>query len=475
MSNISGIIKSLQNIMRKDQGVSGDAQRIEQLGWMITLKILDDKDSEMELLNDDYVSVIPSELQWRSWAGDSEGITGEAMKEFIDSQLFPKLQNLDVSDGNKRAILVRDIFSGTNNYMKNGTIIRQVVNKLNEINFNASEDRHLFGDIYENLLRDLQSAGNYGEFYTPRAVTEIMTEIINPRLGEKVLDPACGTGGFLTSAIKNIRSQDVHTVEDLKILEANIRGQELKPLPFMLCVTNLILHDIEVPNVINGDSLNIEYTSIVEKDKVDVILANPPFGASVSDGVETNYPAQFRTTESADLFLLLMIRYLKDGGRAAIVLPDGSLTGDGVKMRIRQEFLEKCNVHTIVRLPNSVFQPYASVATNLLFFTKGEPTKEIFYWEHKLPEGQKSYSKTKPIQKSEFDSLKQWWNNRTETEQSWKVSIETLKNNGYNLDIKNPFVKEEEITHTTAELLEMLSESFKKSDELLNELKESLK
>lgn len=474
MSNISGIIKSLQNIMRKDQGVSGDAQRIEQLGWMITLKILDDKDSEMELLNDDYVSVIPSELQWRAWAGDSEGITGEAMKEFIDSQLFPKLQNLDVSDGNKRAILVRDIFSGTNNYMKNGTIIRQVVNKLNEINFNASEDRHLFGDIYENLLRDLQSAGNYGEFYTPRAVTEIMTEIINPRLGEKVLDPACGTGGFLTSAIKNIRSQDVHTVEDLKTLEANIRGQELKPLPFMLCVTNLILHDIEVPNVINGDSLNIEYTSIVEKDKVDVILANPPFGASVSDGVETNYPAQFRTTESADLFLLLMIRYLKDGGRAAIVLPDGSLTGDGVKQRIRQEFLEKCNVHTIVRLPNSVFQPYASVATNLLFFTKGEPTKEIFYWEHKLPEGQKSYSKTKPIQKSEFDSLKQWWNNRIENEQSWKVSIETLKNNGYNLDIKNPFVKEEEVTHTTAELLEMLSESFKKSDELLNELKKEL-
>ena len=474
MSNISNIIKSLQNIMWKDPGVSGDAQRLEQLGWMITLKIIDDKEAELELLNDDYVSVIPSELQWRNWASDSEGITGDAMKDFIDSKLFPGLQNLDISDGNKRAILIRDIFAGTNNYMKNGTIIRQVVNKLNEIDFNASEDRHTFGDIYESLLRDLQSAGNYGEFYTPRAVTEIMTEIINPRLGEKVLDPACGTGGFLTSAIENIRKQDVHSVEDLKTLEETIRGQELKPLPFMLCVTNLILHDIEIPNIINGDSLNREYTSIVEKDRVDVILANPPFGASVSDGVGTNYPAQFRTTESADLFLLLMIRYLRDGGRAAIVLPDGSLTGDGVKQRIRQEFLEQCNVHTIVRLPNSVFQPYASVATNLLFFTKGEPTKEIFYWEHKLPEGQKSYSKTKPIQKKEFDSLKAWWNNRSENEQAWKVGIDVLKNNGYNLDIKNPFVKEEEIVYSTSQILQMLGDSFAKSESLLNELKSSL-
>ena len=474
MSNISNIIKSLQNIMWKDPGVSGDAQRLEQLGWMITLKIIDDKEAELELLNDDYVSVIPSELQWRNWASDSEGITGDAMKDFIDSKLFPGLQNLDISDGNKRAILIRDIFAGTNNYMKNGTIIRQVVNKLNEIDFNASEDRHTFGDIYESLLRDLQSAGNYGEFYTPRAVTEIMTEIINPRLGEKVLDPACGTGGFLTSAIENIRKQDVHSVEDLKTLEETIRGQELKPLPFMLCVTNLILHDIEIPNIINGDSLNREYTSIVEKDRVDVILANPPFGASVSDGVETNYPAQFRTTESADLFLLLMIRYLRDGGRAAIVLPDGSLTGDGVKQRIRQEFLEQCNVHTIVRLPNSVFQPYASVATNLLFFTKGEPTKEIFYWEHKLPEGQKSYSKTKPIQKKEFDSLKAWWNNRLENEQTWKVGIDVLKNNGYNLDIKNPCVKDEEISYSTQELLDMLRQSFKKSGDLLEELGKEL-
>lgn len=460
--------------MRKDPGVSGDAQRIEQLGWMISLKILDDKDKELELLHENYISPVPENIQWRNWAADDEGMTGTELQEFIDNTLFPALKNLDVNNGSKRALIVREIFSGTNNYMKNGTIIRQVVNKLNEIDFNSSEDRHLFGDIYETILRDLQSAGNYGEFYTPRALTEFMTETINPRLGEKTLDPACGTGGFLTSAIENIRNQDVKGVEDLKTLEDTIHGMELKPLPFMLCVTNLILHDIEVPNIDYIDSLNREYTGISQKDRVNVILANPPFGASVTDGVETNFPQNYRTTESADLFLVLMIRYLKEGGRAAIVLPDGSLTGDGVKQRIRRHFLETCNLHTIVRLPNSVFQPYASVATNLLFFEKGKPTKEIWYWEHKLPKNMKAYSKTKTIQKSEFESLRQWWNNRRENEQAWKVSIDEISKNGYNLDIKNPHIPEEEKTYTSAELSEMLHESFRKSDVLLSELKKEL-
>jgi len=349
-----------------------------------------------------------------------------------------------------------------------------VLNQLNQIDFNISEDRHLFGDIYETILKNLQSAGNYGEFYTPRAITEFMTEIINPRLGEKILDPACGTGGFLTSTIDNIRKQDVNGVEDLKVLEDTVHGMELKPLPFMLCVTNLILHDIEVPNIDYIDSLNREYTSIGNKDRVDIILANPPFGASVNDGVETNFPLNYRTTESADLFLLLMIRYLKDEGRAAIVLPDGSLTGDGVKQRIRRFWLENCNLHTIIRLPNSVFQPYASVATNLLFFTKGEPTKEIWYWEHKLPENIKAYSKTKPIQKAEFESLKSWWNEREEHEQAWKVPIDTLIKNGFNLDIKNPHVEEEEHVYSSTEVLEMLHDSFRKSDELLKMLKKEL-
>lgn len=475
MKNLGNIIKTLQNIMRKDPGVSGDAQRIEQLGWMISLKILDDKDKELELLHEDYVSPVPENVQWRNWAADDEGMTGTELQKFVDNTLFPALKNLDVSNGKKRALIVREIFSGTNNYMKNGTIIRQVVNKLNEIDFNSSEDRHLFGDIYETILRDLQSAGNYGEFYTPRALTEFMTETINPRLGEKVLDPACGTGGFLTSAIENIRKKDVKGVDDLKTLEKTIHGMELKPLPFMLCVTNLILHDIEVPNADYTDSLNREYTSIGKKDRVNVILANPPFGASVTDGVETNFPQNYRTTESADLFLVLMIRYLKEGGRAAIVLPDGSLTGDGVKQRIRRHFLEACNLHTIVRLPNSVFQPYASVATNLLFFEKGAPTKKIWYWEHKLPEGVKAYSKTKPIQKKEFDSLKKWWKKRKVNEQAWKVSIDDLAKNGYNLDIKNPHIPEEEKTYSSKELLDMLHESFKRSDVLLGELQKELK
>ena len=474
MKNIGNIIKTLQNIMRKDQGVSGDAQRIEQLGWMITLKIMDDKDAELEILHDKYKSPIPQELRWRTWAADSEGITGDELKDFVDNKLIPGLKNLNIANGNKRAIIIREIFEGTNNYMKNGTIIRQVLNQLNQIDFNKSEDRHLFGDIYETILRDLQSAGNYGEFYTPRAITEIMTEIINPRLGEKVLDPACGTGGFLTSAIENIRRQDVKSIDDLKILEDTIHGMEFKPLPFMLSVTNLILHDIEVPNIDYTDSLNREYTSIRPKDQVDVILANPPFGASVADGVQTNFPLSFRTTESADLFLLLMIRYLKHGGRAAIVLPDGSLTGDGVKARIRQHWLENCKLHTIVRLPNSVFQPYASVATNLLFFTKGEATKEIWYYEHKLPEGVKAYSKTKPIQKSEFEPLKKWWKKRKESDLAWKVSIDKIIENGYNLDIKNPHTPETEQKHTTQELLELLNNSFRTSHDLLRTLKKEL-
>jgi len=475
MKNIGNIIKTLQNIMRKDPGVSGDAQRIEQLGWMISLKILDDKDKEIELMNTQYVSPVPSKLQWRNWAADDEGMTGEELRIFVDSQVIPQLKNLDVSSGNKRALIVRDIFSGTNNYMKNGTIIRQVLNELNQIDFNSSEDRHVFGDIYETILRNLQSAGNYGEFYTPRALTEFITEMVNPRLGEKILDPACGTGGFLTSAIENIRQQDIKSVDDLKLLEGNIHGMEFKPLPLMFCVTNLILHDIEVPNVDYTDSLNREFTSIGPKDRVDVILANPPFGASVSDRVETNYPQSFRTTESADLFLLLMIRYLKDGGRAGIVLPDGSFTGEGVKQRIRQHLLETCSLHTIVRLPNSVFQPYAAVATNMLFFEKGKPTKEIWYWEHKLPEGVKSYSKTKLIKRNEFDGLKDWWYNRKENEQAWKVSIDTLTKNGYNLDIKNPSVTEEIQEYSSVELANKLQESFRKSEELLQKLKSEVK
>ena len=282
------------------------------------------------------------------------------------------------------------------------------------------------------------------------------------------------TGGFLVNAIEHIRKNEVKSVEDRVILQHSIKGIELKPLPHMLALTNLILHDIEVPNIIYDDALSRELTSITPKDRVDVILANPPFGGTVSDGMETNFPSNYRTKESADLFLILMIQYLKNGGRAGIVLPDGSLTGEGVKSRIRKKLLTDCNLHTIVRLPNSVFQPYASVATNLLFFTKGEPTKEVWYYEHRLPEGQKAYSKTKPIKLSEFEPLKVWWHNREENEQAWRVDIDTIEANGWNLDIKNPHKEEEEQNYSSAELLEMLHTSFEKSDALLNKLKREL-
>lgn len=453
MANISGIVKTIRTLMRGDKGINGDAQRIEQMAWMLFLKIFDDKDIEMELLEEEYVSPIPSELQWRNWAKNSEGITGDELLNFINMKLFPTLKDLSSANTNKRALLIKEIFEGNNNYMKSGTIIRQVVNKLNEVDFNNSEDKHLFGEIYETILKELQSAGDSGEFYTPRAITEFVTSMVNPKLGEVVFDPACGTGGFLTSAIEHIRCKDVQSIEDRLILQHSIRGVELKPLPHMLALTNLILHDIEVPDIIYDDALSREYTSITQKDKVDCVLANPPFGGNVSDGMETNFPLNYRTKESADLFLIMIIQYLKKFGRAGIVLPDGSLTGDGIKERIRKKLLEDCNLHTIIRLPSSVFQPYANVATNLLFFTKGEPTKEVWYYEHSIPEGQKAYSKTKPIQLKEFNSIKKWWNNREESEYSWKVDINTIIESGYNLDIQNPnkladvFESPEDILH----------------------------
>lgn len=471
MKNIGGVIKTLRNQMRKDPGVSGDGQRIEQLGWLLFLKILDSSDKELELLKDDFVSPVPDHLRWSSWAADPEGMTGDELQDFVDKVLFPGLRNLDVSGGDRRAIIVRKIFEGTNNYMKNGTIIRQVLNSLNEIDFDKSEDRHLFGEIYETILRELQSAGDYGEFYTPRALTNFMTKMINPQLGERVFDPACGTGGFLASVINYL---DVNEVDDFQVLENTVHGIELKPLPFMLAVTNLFLHGVEVPNIECDDSVNQEYTSIRGNKLVDVVLANPPFGASVTDGVEENFPLNYRTTESADLFLLLIIRYLKKGGRAAIVLPDGSLTGDGVKARIRQHLLESCNVHTIVRLPNSVFQPYASVATNILFFNKGEKTQEVWYWEHRLLAGVKAYSKTKPINENEFGSLQDWWDERVENEQAWRVSFDDIVNNGFNLDIKNPHVSAVERGYSSVELLGMLHESLRKSDDLLGVLQNTI-
>lgn len=478
MSNISGVIKSIRDIMWQDSGLNGDAQRIEQLGWMLFLKIFSDKDRELEMMNDKYKSPIPNEFHWvkekGNWAGDDEGLTGDDLLKFVDQKLFPALRNLDLSVGNGRALIVREVFEGNNNYMKSGINIRKVLNKLNELDFNVAKERHAFGELYEGILKDLQSAGKSGEFYTPRAITNFITDMINPKLGERILDPSCGTGGYLTSAIEHLKTQ-ANSIEERQRIQDDVMGWEYKPLPYLLATTNLILHDIELPKITFRDSLDQPLSNYKEKDRVDVILANPPFGGIVANNNEKNFPQNFRTKESADLFLVLMIHLLKNGGRAGIVLPDGSLTGEGIKQRVRQKLLEECNLHTIIRLPNSVFQPYATVATNLLFFVKGKPTKEIWYYEHKLPEGQKSYSKTKLIRLEEFKPIIDWWNNREENDVSWKVDIKTIAERGYDLDIKNP--KKEEVVHdyTSAELIDLLCKSMQKSNDLLNQLKSDLK
>lgn len=470
MSNISGTIKSIRDIFRKDPGLSGDAQRIEQLGWMIFLKLFDDKDKEKEILDPKYKSPIPSELQWRNWAEDDEGITGDELINFINNKLFPKLKNLQVSEGNRLSIIIRDIFEGTNNYMKSGTTFRQAINKLNQIDFNSSKEHHVFNTIYEEILQGLAAKKDTGEFYTPRAVTQFIVDMVNPKLGEKINDPACGTSGFLICAIEHLKKQ-VKNVADRQTLQQTITGTELKPLPFMLSVVNLITHDIEVPQIINDDSLSRELTSIKQKDKTDIIVANPPFGGVVGDGMETNFPLNYRTKESADLFLILFIQLLKDGGRAGIVLPDGSLTGDGVKQRVREKLLKDCNVHTIIRLPQSVFAPYATVNTNLIFFEKGKPTKEIWYYEHTLPQGAKAYSKTKPIRIEEFDTIKKWWNERVENEVAWKVSINAIRERNYDLDIKNPNKVVEEVVYDREAIIQKIENNQSKISTILEELK----
>jgi type I restriction enzyme M protein len=438
-------VKSIQDIMRQDVGVDGDAQRISQLCWMFFLKIIDDQDQELELTRDDYRSPIPKKYQWRTWAADPEGITGEELLTFINDELFPTLKNLSTSTkpGDRRRV-VKDVFEDAYNYMKSGQLMRQVVNKINAIDFNDLAEREHFGEFYEQLLNDLQSAGNAGEYYTPRAVTAFMAERIDPKPGEILLDPACGTGGFLTCAVRHMRKKYVKRPEDERKMQGALRAVEKKQLPHMLCVTNMLLHNIEDPSFVHHDNtLARPYISYTQSDRVDIVLTNPPFGGREEDGIESNFPKHFQTRETADLFLALIVRLLKKDGRAAVVLPDGTLFGEGVKTRLKEHLMEECNLHTIVRLPNSVFKPYASIGTNLLFFEKGEPTKDIWFWEHRVPEGQKAYSMTKPIRLEHFQGCIDWWGGRerkgrAETPLAWRVTAEDIKARGYNLDIKNP-------------------------------------
>jgi type I restriction enzyme M protein len=480
--SLSNTIKSIQDIMRQDAGVDGDAQRLGQLAWMLFLKIYSDLELETELSDSKYISPTPRHLRWEAWA-DAEvlgknALTGDKLLEFVNNELFPQLTNLELSSfsgqARERGALLVSVFDDAYNYMKSGTLLRQVIDKINQdIDYNSVETRHLFGDIYEQILKDLQSAGNSGEYYTPRAVTQFVVDMVNPQLGEIVLDPACGTGGFLTCAFEHMKSQ-VKTPAQLKSLKNSIKGVEKKPLPHVLCATNMMVHGIEVPfNIINGNTLARPLKDYGKKDQVDVIVTNPPFGGIEEVGIESNFPAEFRTRETADLFLVLVMEMLKDGGRAAVVLPDGTLFGEGIKTRIKKALLESCNLHTIVRLPKSVFAPYTSIATNVLFLTKGEPTNHIWYYEHLLPDGYKAYNKSKPMRIAEFDGEKAWWGERKETRQAWKVSIEEIVDRNYNLDIKNPNGPTE--THDDPdELLAAYAEAVKNTGEIQNRLKARL-
>ena len=467
MSNITSNIKGIRDIMRKDTGVDGDAQRISQMVWMLFMKIFADKEAEWEITIDGYESPIPEKLKWQNWAADDEGLTGDQLMDFINNELFPALKELDITISPQTNI-IRSVFEDTYNYMKNGTLFRQVINQINNINFNSTTERHLFNDIYETILKELQSAGSSGEYYTPRAVTQFMVDIINPQLGETILDPACGTGGFLTCGIEHLRQQ-VNNTKERDQLQNSIRGIEKKPLPHLLCTTNLMLHGFDVPAVRRDNLLSKPYSDWGAKDRVDIIVTNPPFGGVEEDGTETNFPQKFRTKETADLFLALIIKLLKPGGRAAVVLPDGTLFGEGVKTRIKEDLLTKCNLHTIVRLPNGVFNPYTGIRTNILFFEKGSATKEIWYYEHPYPEGAKSYNKTVPINIKEFDAEKKWWTKREESPLAWKVSAKAIEDRNFNLDIKNPHVEADNLASPEV-LLEKYNATEKKITTIQNEI-----
>ena len=479
MSDVAGVVKSIRDTMRKDAGISGDAQRIDQMAWILFLKIFDDREQEVELLDPAYRSPIPEELRWRTWASDEQGITGDALLAFVNGDVFPAMQSLyQDHPGDPRARVVSSVFDGANNFMKSGTLLRQVINKVQEIDFNDSDDRHKFGDLYEAILRELQSAGDAGEFYTPRAVTEFMVEMVDPKLGERVIDPATGTGGFLTSTIEHVRRKYVNTPDDEAVLQEHLLGVEKKHLPHILCVTNMFLHGIDVPsNIRHDNTLARPLIDWSPAERVDVVVTNPPFGGTEEDGIENNFPSDVRTRETADLFLVLIMHLLKPGGRSAIVLPDGTLYGEGVTTTIKERLLTECNLHTVVRLPGSVFAPYTSIATNLLFFEKGEPTSEVWFYEHRLPEGQKAYNKTKPIRIQEFDGLREWWGNREETEQAWLVPIDQIRERNYNLDISNPNVSEDVLRdpdEVLGEYREALANASALTDRLMKSLADSL-
>lgn len=454
--SLNNFVKSIQDIMRKDSGINGDAQRIEQMTSFLFLKVYDAKEEDWEFHDPKYKSIIPNELRWRNWAKDNKdgkAITGSELLDFVNLKLFPTLKKIYVDENSPmKQRIVLAVFSDANQYMKDGVNLRQVINVIDEINFNKYEEKHAFGEIYETILRNLQSAGNAGEFYTPRAVTDFMVEMIDPKLGESIADFACGTGGFLTSTLKKLEN-NVKNINDRELYVQSVYGIEKKPLPYLLAITNLLIHDIDEPNIIHGNSLERDVREYKEKDKFDVILMNPPYGGSENESVINNFPADLKSSETADLFMSVIMYRLKKDGRAAIILPDGFLFGeDNAKVNIKKRLLSNFNLHTIIRLPTSVFAPYTSITTNILFIESGKPTKEIWFYRMDMPEGYKHFSKTKPIQLTHFNLIKDWWIDRkeikdkeTDTFKSKCYSINTIQEINYSLDLCSFPTKEEEV------------------------------
>lgn len=466
MSSLGNFVKRLRDIMRNDAGINGDAQRIEQIAWLLFLKVYDTKEEDWEYDDDDYTSIIPEECRWRNWAvddGKGTAITGDELLDFVNNTLFPTLKSLEVNKTTpiKKAI-VKTTFEDTNNYMKDGILLRQVVNVIDELQLADYEESHAFGEIYESILKELQSAGSAGEFYTPRAVTDFMAQIIKPKIGEKMADFACGTGGFITSWLKALEPQR-KTVEDIEAFDTSVYGIEKKQFPYMLCVTNLLLHNIDTPRIYHDNSLLYDVLDYTEEDQFDVVLMNPPYGGSEKAEVKNHFPTDLASSETADLFMSVIMYRLKQNGRAAVILPDGFLFGtDNAKVAIKKKLLAEFNLHTVIRLPHSVFAPYTSITTNILFFDKTGPTKETWFYRLDMPDGYKNFSKTKPMKLEHFAPVMDWWEHREEItldgfDKAKKYTAAELAERGYNIDLCG-FPHEEEEILPPKELIQQYQE-----------------
>ena len=454
MSNLSGFVKRLRDIMRNDAGINGDAQRIEQIAWMLFLKVYDSKEQDWEWDDDGYVSIIPDECRWANWAHDDKSgsaMTGDKLLNFVNNTLFPTLKHLpvDATTPIKKAI-VQTTFADANNYMKDGVLLRQVLNVIDELDLGDYEESHAFGEIYETILKELQSAGSAGEFYTPRAITDFMAQMIQPRIGEQMADFACGTGGFITSWLKELQKQ-VKSTADASKYGNSIYGIEKKQFPYMLCITNLLLHGLDIPRVYHDNTLLRDVLDYTVDDQFDVILMNPPYGGSEKADVKNHFPADLASSETADLFMAVIMYRLKKNGRAAVILPDGFLFGtDNAKLNLKKKLLSEFNLHTVIRMPGSVFSPYTSITTNILFFDRTKPTEETWFYRLDMPEDRKHFSKTKPMELKHFAPAVEWWNDRKEItvdgfDKAKKFAVSELVDDlGCNLDqCGYPHVEEE--------------------------------